>query len=52
VGVAAGTALASPGWQAAADRYDLDAVGGVAALVVTAAGGATPTATAAATASA
>lgn len=52
VGVAAGTVLASPGWQAAADRYDLDAVGGVAALVVTAAGGATSTATASATASA
>lgn len=35
-GVAAGTELATPGWGTAVDRYDLDAAGGVAALVVSA----------------
>jgi hypothetical protein len=33
-GVAAGTVVATPGWDAAADRYDIDAVAGVAALTV------------------
>ena len=33
-GVAAGSVFASTGWQQATDRYDVDASGGVSALVV------------------
>jgi hypothetical protein len=33
-GVSAGASFASGGWEAAADRYDVDAVGGVSAITV------------------
>jgi hypothetical protein len=33
-GLSAGTVLTSDGWDAASDRYDVDATAGVSALIV------------------